>query len=140
MPFHGDQKLLFQTFSNLLSNAIKYSAEDIFVQVTARQDEDATVISFRDQGLGIPQKDLGILFDRYYRGSNVSGIVGTGIGLYLAKTVVDMHGGDISVISQEGHGSCFTISLPLGAWVQHGSVAKNFGARPIFSALKVRSV
>ncbi len=140
MPFHGDQKLLFQTFSNLLSNAIKYSAEDIFVQVTARQDEDATVISFRDQGLGIPQKDLGILFDRYYRGSNVSGIVGTGIGLYLAKTVVDMHGGDISVISQEGHGSCFTISLPLGAWVQHGSVAKNFCARPIFSAIKVRSV
>jgi signal transduction histidine kinase len=52
------------------------------------------------------------LFDRYYRGSNVSGIVGTGVGLYLAKTVVDLHGGEIAVESAEGDGACFTISLP----------------------------
>jgi signal transduction histidine kinase len=122
MPFHGDQKLLYQTFSNLLSNAIKYSADEVLVEVSARQDEGAAVIAFRDRGLGIPQKDLGILFVRYYRGSNVSGIVGTGIGLYLAKMVVDMHGGEISVASQEGRGSCFTISLPRQAGVQTGNV------------------
>ncbi len=109
---YGDPKLLFQTFSNLLSNAIKYSPADVVVDVTARRDAQAMVIAFRDRGIGIPQQDLGLLFKRYYRGANVSGIVGTGIGLYLAKTVVEMHGGDITVASGEGIGSCFTVRLP----------------------------
>ncbi|HTC01786.1 MAG TPA: sensor histidine kinase, partial [Xanthobacteraceae bacterium] len=52
------------------------------------------------------------LFERYHRGSNVSGIVGTGVGLYLVKMVVDMHGGAVTVESKEGEGSRFTIRLP----------------------------
>ena len=63
--------------------------------------------------MGIPAKDLDQLFERHHRGSNVSGIVGTGVGLYLVKMVVDLHGGSVAVDSQEGQGSRFTLRLPL---------------------------
>ncbi len=108
----GDRKLLFQTFSNLLSNAIKYSPNNVMVRIRIIQAADHTVISISDKGLGIPEQDRAQLFTRYYRGRNVSGIVGTGVGLYLAKTVIAMHGGDITVSSEEGSGSCFEVRLP----------------------------
>jgi signal transduction histidine kinase len=66
-----------------------------------------------DRGLGIPQQDLDHLFERYYRGSNVSGIIGTGIGLFFVKTVIDLHGGTIEVSSKAGHGACFSVVLPV---------------------------
>jgi signal transduction histidine kinase len=110
----GDAKLLFQAFSNLLSNAIKYSSEAVQVHIAARQDRATTNVVIRDEGLGIPREDIENLFDRYYRGGNVSGITGTGVGLYLAKTVVQLHGGEIGVESTEGVGSVFTVTLPNG--------------------------
>jgi len=110
----GDAKLLFQTFSNLLSNAIKYSPDSVQVRITARQDTATTSVTIRDQGLGIPPRDIETLFNRYSRGSNVSGITGTGVGLYLARTVVQLHGGEISVESRQGVGSAFTVVLPNG--------------------------
>lgn len=119
LMFRGDQKLIFQMFSNLLSNAIKYSPDDVFVQVRAHRDEDRVLITIRDKGIGVPAQDLGGLFDRYYRGGNASGIVGTGIGLYLARTVAKLHGGDITVQSDEGEGACFTVTLPLSAGAGH---------------------
>jgi two-component system OmpR family sensor kinase len=71
------------------------------------------VVSVEDRGIGIPRFDLGKLFERYHRGSNVSGIVGTGVGLYFAKMIVDLHGGNIEVQSEEGDGSCFSVWLPI---------------------------
>ena len=65
-----------------------------------------------DNGIGIPPDDLPRLFERYYRGGNVSGIVGTGVGLNLVKMLVDLHGGDIAVDSTEGKGTRVTIRLP----------------------------
>jgi len=126
IELYGDPKLLFQTFSNLLSNAIKYSPSDVVVDVSARRETHAVVIVFQDSGMGIPQSDMGHLFNRYYRGANVSGIVGTGIGLYLAKTVVDMHGGDISVVSEEGRGSCFTVRLPVDGLALQASKERKY--------------
>jgi signal transduction histidine kinase len=108
----GDRKLLFQTFSNLLSNAIKYSPGNVMVRIRIIHGADHSVVAISDRGLGIPEQDLAQLFARYYRGRNVSGIVGTGVGLYLAKTVIAMHGGDITVNSEEGSGSCFEVRLP----------------------------
>ncbi len=107
----GDRELLFQMFSNLLGNAIKYSPGDVVVEVGLQDGPSACTVSIRDQGLGIPAADLPGLFTRYYRGGNVSEIVGTGVGLYLAKTVAGLHGGEITVQSREGVGSCFTVSL-----------------------------
>jgi two-component system, OmpR family, sensor kinase len=123
LPIVGDRKLLFQTFSNLLSNAIKYSPDNIFIKITVRRDAESVTVQVVDRGLGIPPQDLANLFTRYYRGSNVAGIVGTGVGLYLAKTVVELHGGTITAESAGRSGSCFTVSLP-----HHG--AKNDPAFP----------
>jgi two-component system, OmpR family, sensor kinase len=112
MPMLGDPKLLFQVFSNLLSNAIKYSPDGGVIAVDAALAADGIVVAVTDHGIGIPAADFDRLFERYHRGSNVSGIVGTGVGLYLVKMVVDMHGGTVTVKSQEGEGSRFTIRLP----------------------------
>jgi len=108
----GDNKLLFQAFDNLLSNAIKYSPLGSAVSVSAWTEADRTFVALKDGGFGIPEKDLTNLFTCYYRGSNVSGIVGTGVGLYLVKMVIELHGGGILVKSKEGEGSTFTVQVP----------------------------
>jgi two-component system OmpR family sensor kinase len=113
MRMVGDPKLLFQVFSNLLSNAIKYSPDGGVIAVDAALATDEVVVTVADHGIGIPESDLDRLFERYHRGSNVSGIVGTGVGLYLVKMVVDMHGGAVTVDSKEGDGARFAIRLPL---------------------------
>ncbi|MBO0750745.1 MAG: HAMP domain-containing histidine kinase, partial [Bradyrhizobiaceae bacterium] len=109
----GDPKLLSQVFDNLVSNAIKYSPRGGGVGITLRAEDDGLVVAVEDHGIGIPPADVGRLFERYFRGSNVSGIVGTGVGLNLVKMVVDLHGGSVAVDSEEGKGSRFTVRLPL---------------------------
>jgi two-component system OmpR family sensor kinase len=109
----GDPKLLSQVFDNLLSNAIKYSPGGGVTRITSRAEEGWLVVAVEDHGIGIPSADVGRLFERYFRGSNVSGIVGTGVGLNLVKMVVDLHGGDITAESQEGEGSRFTVRLQI---------------------------
>lgn len=113
MPMIGDARLLFQVFSNLLSNAVKYSPGGGSIDVEAAMTGEEVVVTVADRGMGIPAGDLDRLFERYHRGSNVSGIVGTGVGLYLVKTVVDLHRGSVAVSSEEGKGARFTIHLPL---------------------------
>ncbi len=113
MPMVGDAKLLFQVFSNLLSNAVKYSPGGGTIDVDAEIAADEVVVAITDRGIGIPAGDLERLFERYHRGSNVSGIVGTGVGLYLVKMAVDLHGGAVEVKSREGEGTRFTIRLPI---------------------------
>jgi signal transduction histidine kinase len=111
----GDRKLLFHLFSNLISNSIKYSVGEIRIKISAELAGNKAIVTVDDHGVGIPQTDRDHLFERYFRGGNVSGIVGTGIGLYLVKTVAVLHGGEISVESEEGKGSRFTVRLPAGA-------------------------
>ncbi len=111
----GDPKLLFQAFSNLLSNAIKYSASGSPVEISAGLEAGKILVTVKDSGIGIPASDIDQLFERYYRGSNVSGIVGTGVGLYLVKMVLEVHGGEIAVESSEGKGSKFSVRLPVRA-------------------------
>lgn len=100
MPMVGDPKLLFQVSSNLLSNAIKYSPGEVEAEIRAGE----VAVTIADRGIGIPESDLDRLFERYHRGSNVSGIIGTGIGLNLTKMIVDQHIGRIVVDSNEGEG------------------------------------
>jgi two-component system, OmpR family, sensor kinase len=120
LPIIGDSKLLFQVFSNLLSNAVKYSPAGGAIEVEAGRVGDPVVVTVADHGIGIPAGDLDHLFERYHRGSNVSGIVGTGVGLYLVKLAIDLHGGRIEVHSKEGEGSRFSVTLP----VKFGSAGK----------------
>jgi len=141
MPMLGDGKLLFQVFSNLLSNAIKYSPGGGMIDVDARIAGDEVVVAVADRGIGIPDGDRRRLFERYHRASNVSGIVGTGVGLYLVKIAVDLHGGGIEVDSKEGEGSRFVVRLPrkrpeaarhagLDRSVQAPSIAESLAGEP----------
>jgi len=109
----GNSKLLFLVFSNILSNAIKYSPSGGPIKISAGNEYGRIVICVQDQGIGIPVKDLDRLFERYYRGSNVSSISGTGVGLYLVKIMVEQHGGDIAVESREGEGTRIIVHLPI---------------------------
>jgi two-component system OmpR family sensor kinase len=111
LPMQGDPKLLFQAFSNLLSNAIKYSPADRMVTMRARATDGQIVVIVEDNGIGIPAQDLEKVFDRYYRGGNISGFVGTGVGLFLVATVIRLHNGKIMADSVEGRGSRFTVTL-----------------------------
>jgi two-component system OmpR family sensor kinase len=113
LPIVGDSKLLFQVFSNLLANAVKYSPGGSLIKIGAVIEAGHVAIAVQDYGIGIPEKDVDQLFARYYRGSNVSGIVGTGVGLYLVKMVLELHGGSVAAESREGKGSRFTVRLPL---------------------------
>ncbi|MFZ2077691.1 MAG: ATP-binding protein [Xanthobacteraceae bacterium] len=117
----GDAKLLFQAFSNILSNAVKYSPSGGAIEVAMESSAEQTVVAISDHGIGIPAGDVAHLFERYHRGSNVSGIVGTGVGLYLVKTAVDLHHGTVGVHSTEGEGSRFTVRLPRAALSVQGA-------------------
>ncbi len=111
-PLVGDASLLFQVFSNLLSNSIKYSPDGGLINVRLEAEESGLLVSVQDRGIGIPDVDRARLFERYHRGSNAAGIVGTGLGLYFVKTVVELHGGEVTAESREAGGSCFRVRLP----------------------------
>jgi signal transduction histidine kinase len=120
LPIVGDAKLLFQVFSNLLANAVKYSPAGGPIEVDARGTPDEVAVTVADRGIGILQGDIDRVFERYYRGGNVSGIVGTGVGLYLVKLALDLHRGSVAVESEEGAGSRFTVRLPRGVEAVRG--------------------
>lgn len=109
----GDPKLLFHAFSNLISNAVKFSSPGSAVEVTAREDAGWLVVHVRDHGIGIPARDRDRLFERYFRGSNATGIAGTGVGLHLVAMVVKLHDGEVFAESLEGVGSRFVVRLPV---------------------------
>lgn len=113
----GDRRQIEMAVSNLVENAINYSPNGTRVAVALRKQDALAEISISDQGVGIPEKDIERIFERFYRvdpaRSRATG--GTGLGLSIVKHVVNNHGGDISVWSVEGAGSTFTIRLPLFA-------------------------
>jgi two-component system sensor histidine kinase SenX3 len=110
----GDRTQLEMAISNLIENAINYSPEGTQVIITEKCENDLIEITVTDQGIGIPEKDLERIFERFYRvdpaRSRQTG--GTGLGLSIVKHVITNHGGDVSVWSAEGAGSTFTIRLP----------------------------
>ncbi|MEM7080366.1 MAG: CHASE2 domain-containing protein [Pseudomonadota bacterium] len=111
----GNGELLERTFINLLSNAIKYSPPDTTVEVDLALDEQNIRIDVRDQGFGIPAEELGHIFDAYFRSQEevLARNKGAGLGLRFVKTVVERHGGRISVESQWGQGTSFSLRLPV---------------------------
>jgi PAS domain S-box-containing protein len=113
----ADQERLRQVLSNLLSNAIKYSPEQGRITVSGRYDEQHVYVAVSDQGIGIPAGERDRIFDRFYRVESALSrrTQGAGLGLYLAKSVIEAHRGRIWVSSSPGQGSTFVFSLPRDA-------------------------
>ncbi|MBV8155523.1 MAG: hypothetical protein JOY98_13955 [Candidatus Eremiobacteraeota bacterium] len=108
-----DPQRFRHVLDNLVSNALKYSEGE--AKVSVRACDDRAVIEVADRGIGIPADELPAVFSRFGRASNARrrGIAGSGIGLYVAKKVVEAHRGTLTVKSKENEGSTFTVSLPL---------------------------
>lgn len=108
----GDVPRLQRMVANLLDNALKYTPSQGAVTVSIRGEEDRVVISVRDTGIGISEKDLPHIFKRFYRCDRSRSQAGTGLGLSLAQAVASAHGGSITVESALGKGSIFMVALP----------------------------
>ena len=112
----GDEDLLVTALRNLLENAVAYSPERTRVVITVKKTADGNAeLSVADQGIGIPERDLERIFERFYRvdpaRSRATG--GTGLGLAIVKHVMAAHNGRVTVGSVEGAGSTFTLFIPL---------------------------
>jgi signal transduction histidine kinase len=117
-PLYGDRDRLVQVVTNILSNAIKFTHEGGTVTIEAHQEADpepGIVVTITDTGIGIPEGDLKLIFDKFYRAGDqlTNKTPGTGLGLTIARQIVEHHGGTIWATSTIGQGSTFTFILPL---------------------------
>lgn len=115
MLYTGDQFRIEQVLTNLLNNAIKYSPDANQVIVKAKVDAGCIEVCVQDFGIGIAQKDLDQLFQRFYRVSETAMLFqGVGLGLFIASEIIKKHNGTFSIESEQGKGSSFCFKLPLG--------------------------
>ena len=109
-----DAQKLYQVFLNLIDNSVKYSDPGARVEISVEEDEASLAVRISDTGVGIPEEDLGQLFERFYRvnkdRSRSTG--GSGLGLSISQEIVALHGGEIEVESEVGTGSTFTVRIP----------------------------
>ncbi|NDV16222.1 PAS domain S-box protein [Muricauda sp. TY007] len=120
-----DPKLMHLVLSNLLNNAIKYSDEDQPIILKIEDKDRQLHLCVTDRGIGIPEDDQKHLFQRFFRAKNSVNIAGTGLGLHLVKTYVELMGGKIDFESRENHGSTFKLEFPK----KHYTNEKNTGNR-----------
>jgi signal transduction histidine kinase len=113
----GDRELLEYACYNLLTNAVKYSPQRTEVSASAWRENGHVRIAVEDQGIGMDQKEVRQIFQKFYRTKRAeeSGEAGTGIGLSIVQQIVEQHGGEIGVISKPGVGSRFTLAFPAAA-------------------------
>ncbi|MBU0681931.1 MAG: HAMP domain-containing histidine kinase [Proteobacteria bacterium] len=109
----GNLNLLQRMVANLLDNALKYSPAGTIVSLALTCGQGRMALSFHDSGMGIAEKDIAHIFERFYRCDQSRNLPGSGLGLSLARAIVISHGGDIKVESTPGQGSVFTVTLPL---------------------------
>jgi signal transduction histidine kinase len=109
----ADRELASLTIRQLMTNALKYSNPESPIQIRAVAENGFVKISVKDQGPGIPAREKSLIFERYYRlPQNAERVPGTGLGLHIARNIVEAHGGTIWVESQPGQGSEFFFTLP----------------------------
>lgn len=107
-----DNSLIRHIVNNLLSNAIKYSPDGSPIEVSLLRESGELVLDVADRGIGIPENEIDRVFDTFFRADNSSGIGGTGLGLSVVKTAVELHGGSISVKSVVSEGTTFSVRIP----------------------------
>jgi two-component system, OmpR family, sensor histidine kinase VicK len=112
-PVNFDRNLLQQVFGNLLSNAVSYSSESSNIYVRLTQEEHQVIFQVQDEGVGISAEDQAHLFEPFYKIGNGKNASGAGLGLAIAKRIVDLHRGTITLHSEVGVGTTVTVTLPL---------------------------
>ncbi|NVJ02781.1 HAMP domain-containing histidine kinase [Myxococcus sp. AM009] len=116
VPVRADPARLEQVLHNLISNALKYSPAGSTVEVAVRREQDTAVLCVTDQGIGISEEERRLLFAPFQRAGNArQRAPGVGLGLSVARRIVEGHGGSIDVVSQPGHGSVFCVRLAVAA-------------------------
>lgn len=120
----ADKARLEQVFSILLSNAFKYG-NGLPVEVNVKQSKGAVQISITDKGIGIPDEEQTRIFRRFERAIPASEVSGLGLGLFIAKQIVEAHGGEISLKSKLHRGSTFKVTLPLEKNFTHASIGRD---------------
>ena len=108
----GDEEKLRQVLVNLLDNALKFTPQQGEVTLTAAEKGDVVEVRVGDTGAGIPREHLPHVFERFYKVDRSRRDGGTGLGLAIVKHIVQLHGGDVNVESQEGLGSTFSFTVP----------------------------
>jgi signal transduction histidine kinase len=108
-PYEGDRDLLFQAFANILDNALKYTPVSGTISVSLRHTDGCILIDIMDSGPGVPDKDLGKIFERFYRSEESRSTVGTGLGLSLVAAVVELHHGTVHAENLTGGFRIITI-------------------------------
>ncbi len=108
----ADPDRLKQVLLDLIDNAAKYSPKNTLIEIQLQSDLDGIFINVKDEGIGIPEDELSYIFERFYRAKNSSYSSGTGLGLSVVSLLTSAMGGEITVQSKEGKGSCFSIILP----------------------------
>ena len=109
----GEEDLLFVALQNLVENALKYTDAGGQVEIGAVQEGAHVILEVTDDGAGIPEGEIEMIWERLYRGSNRGNRPGYGLGLPLARAIIHRHGGEIRVRSREGRGTSFTVRLPI---------------------------
>jgi signal transduction histidine kinase len=113
LQIQGDSERLLQALLNVLDNAIKHSTPNSQILITGYKQGKQAVVTIRDQGQGIKESDLPHIFEQFYTADRSRQGRGVGLGLAIAKRIIEAHGGSITATSQFGEGASFTISLPL---------------------------
>ncbi len=131
----ADNASLSEVFGNLIDNAIKYSNEGGAINVSFASKGDTVEMQVKDHGIGMPGSVVSNLFQKFYRSHRSrETVAGTGIGLYISKAIVESHGGTISVRSEDGHGSTFTVTLPTYKTVADKLKASDNGNETLISS------
>jgi signal transduction histidine kinase len=108
----GDPERLRQIFGNLIDNAVKYSPVGGPVEVRVSQSNGEVTVAVRDRGPGIKAADQRVIFEKFGRVAAGNSKPGSGLGLYIARSIAETHGGTIAVSSAPGRGATFTVTLP----------------------------
>ncbi len=118
----GDREGLTEVFTNIVENAIKYNRFQGSVAINVGDGQDTATVTIEDTGIGIPETEKDKIFDRFYRVDASRGVtVGSGLGLSIVRTIVEAHGGTVTVRSEIGKGSAFIVTLPKNPAVKNGS-------------------
>ena len=111
----GDRRRLKQVLTNLIENAVKFSPPGSPVEVTAWAEAGRVLVSVEDHGPGIPAEQHAPIFEKFARGDPAGGKPGSGLGLYIARSIAEAHGGRLDVHSAPGQGATFTLVVPVGS-------------------------